>query len=515
MPGYPAMSGYINFGMLPQTAEWLQPNYKSSNRGNHGSNYKGRGRGGRGGGGPGADRNTSVGGQGAGQAFNPSNQYQGYQGQAVQLPYSQYQGGGQQYQRWQNSHNSWETSSQHSNSSGKKFSSSSSSGHDSQGSVVSPQSVPQPRLVPQPVQVQYAPQPAAQFLPATPHLHHGPGQRPQGPGLPKEQEFPQPYAPYHQPQHQLPRGVTDTIQTKEYGTKRGRGGRGGSSRGREDMAGGGYNSVPRGGGHTVGIPPGAPARNVVYQGRHNSGGAGPPGLAPGQDVAPAPAPVPPRPAPEFNMENTDFPALPGAPAPALATEPSRFLEVVKGTAKMKLDDDQDTLPDDLCPPYEEAPRGPDPPSEPGSGILSPKSRSKSSSVSETPVVSVEKINQEQEEQMPIPLTNGEVGHPGGDNPDPSFQMKPGKAGPVPVVSINAVSQERDSGSVSPRQLSLVGQEPTLPVLTMQLPDPCLTPPFSGCRPEVDLRSNYPEKEGGGGGCGEGESGAAGGRGGGC
>ena len=48
------------------------------------------------------------------------------------------------------------------------------------------------------------------------------------------------------------------------------------------------------------------------------------------------------------METNDFPALPGAPAPPPAADPTRFLDVVKGTAKIKLDDDQEVLAEDLC-----------------------------------------------------------------------------------------------------------------------------------------------------------------------
>merc|ERR1719282_1677708 len=450
IPGYP-MSGYFNIGMMPQATEWLQPNYKSSNRGNHSSNYKGRGRGGRGG--PSNDRNTPVGSNGPPQgSFAPTNSYQPYQQTVAQLPYSQYQGGGQQQygQRRQN-HNSWETSSQHSNSSQKKFSSSSSSGHDSGSGVVpgvgvvSPQAAP--RLVQQPVAVQYAPQPATQFLPQSAvHPHHQ-----ARPSIPKD-DFQGgvggQYQPYHHQGHQQ-RNLPDTIQTKEYVSKRGRGGRGGSSRGgRDDMSGGGggYNSTR--GSHNAGAPPGgAPARNVVYhQGRHNSGG-GPGGVMPGpQDVtSPQPRPEPPRPAPEFNMETNDFPALPGAPAPPPAADPTRFLDVVKGTAKIKLDDDQEVLAEDLCNSIYEESGGqrasiPDIGSDAVAGaIISPKSRSKNPSVSETPVVSVERTATEEEVVVMAPLVNGEV--------------KTNAKASVPVVSINANS-DRDSGSISPRQQSL-------------------------------------------------------------
>merc|ERR1719445_824962 len=71
--------------------------------------------------------------------------------------------------------------------------------------------------------------------------------------------------------------------------------------------------------------------------------------------------------------------------------------------------------------------------------MSPKSRSKHSSVSETPVVSVERpLSPPSDGLVSPPLVNGEI--------------KPGKSN-VPIVSINA-NNDRDSGSVSPRQQSL-------------------------------------------------------------
>ena len=61
------------------------------------------------------------------------------------------------------------------------------------------------------------------------------------------------------------------------------------------------------------------------------------------------------------MTANDFPSLPGVADPAPSAEPSRFLDIVKGTSKMKLDDDQETLPDDFiqddCGEEEEGPRG--------------------------------------------------------------------------------------------------------------------------------------------------------------
>ena len=109
--------------------------------------------------------------------------------------------------------NNWETSSQHSNSSQKKFSSSSGSSETnlnlSSTVAPGPQITVTPRLVQQPLPAGYQ----GQYRQETPY--------------------------YHQP-----RPGQDNIQSKEFvPTKRGRGGRGGSSRGRDDMS--GYNNNPR------------------------------------------------------------------------------------------------------------------------------------------------------------------------------------------------------------------------------------------------------------------------------
>ena len=136
------------------------------------------------------------------------------------------------------------------------------------------------------------------------------------------------------------------------------------------------------------------------------------------------------------MKANDFPSLPGVPDPVTNTEPSRFLDVVKGTSKMKLDDDQETLPDEFISDEVE----PENAVEADPVSVSPKSRSKHSSVSETPVVSVERpLSPPSDGLVSPPLVNGEI--------------KPGKTN-VPIVSINATN-DRDSGSVSPRQQSMV------------------------------------------------------------
>jgi len=447
MPGYPVTPGtpYLanNFiGMIPNT-EFFQPNFKSSNRGAH-NNYKSRGRGGRGG--SNNDRNTPGSIVSSQPSYTP--QYQSYNpGAGQQQPFNQY-APAQQYARSNNrNHNNWETSSQHSNSSQKKFSSSSgaSSGHDSGASVNNSTVASPPQVVSAaaPRLVQQIPYQPSQYN-ATVHSH---AQRPAQ--SVKEAEYsPAPYQYHHNPH--TPRSIPDNnIQSKEYvaTNKRGRGGRGGSNRGRDDIA--GYNSVPRGS-HSA-TPQGAPPqRNTthVYQPRHNSGGAA--GQAIPVEAAPQPRPEPPRPAPEFNMKTNDFPALPGAPDPTPSNEPSRFLDVVKGTVKMKLEDDQDTIPDDVNPEEYEEPRTlvQELHTEPATSV-SPKPRSKSSSVSETPIVSVEKAgvppvettpSPATESPMSPPLVNGEVKTGGGKTS-------------VPVVSINPTT-ERESGSISPRQQSL-------------------------------------------------------------
>ena len=142
------------------------------------------------------------------------------------------------------------------------------------------------------------------------------------------------------------------------------------------------------------------------------------------------------------MKANDFPSLPGVPDPVTNTEPSRFLDVVKGTSKMKLDDDQETLPDEFISDEVE----PENAVEADPVSVSPKSRSKHSSVSETPVVSVERpLSPPSDGLVSPPLVNGEI--------------KPGKTN-VPIVSINA-NNDRDSGSVSPRQQSMVSSSLSL------------------------------------------------------
>ena len=220
-PGAPYFTNFINPMSLPAAnSDFFQANVKSSNRGGH--NYKSRGRGGRGGGGGNSDRNTP----GAASApHTPQSGYTaGYQpgynpghaGQVQPFPGYPAAAGAAQWNNKNNGNrnpaNNWETSSQHSNSSQKKFSSSSGSSETnlSLSSAVTPQIVPgTPRLV-------------QQQLPA---------------GYPSQYRHETPY--YHQA-----RPGQENIQSKEFvPTKRGRGGRGGSSRGRDEMS--GYSANPR------------------------------------------------------------------------------------------------------------------------------------------------------------------------------------------------------------------------------------------------------------------------------
>jgi len=432
MPGYPvaapATPYFANLniaGMIPTNSEFFQPNFKSSNRGAH-NNYKSRGRGGRGG--SNNDRNTPTASQ-AGPGYSP--QYQtGYSPALPQQPFSQY-GGAQQQQQYSRAgsarnHNNWETSSQHSNSSQKKFSSSSaSSGHESTGNGGlggSPAVVAaQPRLV--------------QPLPYQPnHTGHFTGRPGPDPGQ-------QQYQPYHHPAHRaaLPQQAGPGGDLQQVGSKRGRGRGGAAGRGREDIPGYGVPVAGGRGGH--GVAAGPPQRNAAHTGyhgqpRHNSGG-GP--SQPGQQVvepAQPPRPEPPRPAPEFNMKTNDFPALPGVPDHAPPAEPARFLDVVKGTGKLQLGEDgpEENQQDEV----EVLESGPE-------LAASPKPRSKSSSVSETPVISVPELAAGSPAQSGLispPLVNGEA------------KACVGKSN-VPVVSINPGS-EREGGSTSPRQQSLDG-----------------------------------------------------------
>jgi len=191
---------------------------------------------------------------------------------------------------------------------------------------------------------------------------------------------------------------------------------------------------------------GVPSGGAAAFGTCRGAGAGPggPGGVNLAEAVPPPRPEPPRPAPEFNMKANDFPSLPGVPDPAPAAEPSRFLDVVKGTSKMKLDDDQDTLPDDFiqddC---SDEVRAPGNEAAVEAASVSPKPRSKNPSVSETPVVSIERQSLSPSEDVTSPPHEGLVSPPLVNGEVKTASGKGGQA-------IN----ERDSGSISPRQQSL-------------------------------------------------------------
>lgn len=421
----------INPGMIPTNSDFFQANVKSSNRGGH-NNYKGRGRG-RGGGNN--DRNTPGANSNSSQASYNSGYYNPNGGQQQFSNYGGSQGGYKGNGNRNNHSNNWETSSQHSNSSQKKFSSSSGSSVHEGVTLSGVTSPPGPRIV---------------------HHGHNPGHNAHIANAYQQPQQSSHSQPQYQPRHQAPvlkqetpefTGAvnpyhyhnTATVQSKEFVNKRGRGGgRGGSSRGRDDMT-GGYNSVPRGGGHPAGNG-GPPQRNqtMYHQPRHghNSGGMQGQVPGPGQEQPQQPGPEPPRPAPEFNMKANDFPSLPGVQDPTPASEPSRFLDVVKGTAKMKLDDDQETLPDDFLQDDVDEPRSVVTEKASEAASVSPRPRSKNSSVSETPVVSVERS--------------------GMSPTDPAGVLEDGLVSP-PLVN-GDVKGDRDSGSISPRQQSMVSDE---------------------------------------------------------
>ena len=180
------------------------------------------------------------------------------------------------------------------------------------------------------------------------------------------------------------------------------------------------------------------------------------------------------------MKANDFPSLPGVADPAPAADHNRFLDVVKGTAKMKLEDDQETLPDDFIHDDVEESRnlGVEAISEPTAVSPSRDPRSKNSSVSEqTPVVSIERsgglplspdaVSPAHDGLISPPLVNGETG-----------------GGKVTAVT---KTNDRDSGSISPRQQSLVRRE-HLEVFNYKYF-------YSGCIwSETDLCSNHSKEE---------------------
>lgn len=257
---------------------------------------------------------------------------------------------------------------------------------------------------------------------------------------------------HYQAYHQTPRPSMESLPGKDYGTQRRGKGRGGSrGRGSEEYSSGrGVAAAPRGGGGPT---------SHYSQPRVQD------------QVATAVVRVePPRPAPEFNMKTNDFPALPGAPAPTLTivrkqvevvdpatpweSSSSRFLDVVKGTAKVKLGDESDsgqnTKENSPVPPDDQdsiegcTASDTQEPVDTAKHQIKYGERSKTSSVSETPVVSVD--TREKKDSSHHPLINGEV-----------------KTGKTPLVSINNPSSynESSSESISPRTQSLEALGPKL------------------------------------------------------
>jgi len=458
---------YFNLGVFPDSAGLFQTaGFKpqsSTGRGGHNA-YKPR-RGGRGGM---VDRvqetgqrqpQSYAGGQGG---FSQP----GYQQQSYNSYNTSFQMTNNSNQRNNNStnnnnnsrHNNWETSSQHSNS-GKKYSSGSSGTSQDGGQGVgapshttshtaAPTHTGGPRLGA-----------AFQHL-ATSHSPYSQQQQQQPAAVRQpahaKEEAAGPYGgAAYQPYHQTPRASMESLPGKDYGAPRRGKGRGGSRGRGEDY------SAGRGGGGPVVASSRGPDGRPVY-----------PPRGPAQDPA-LPAIVrvePPRPAPEFNMKTNDFPALPGASTVANAVprkqielvdpgatpqpwESSRFLDVVKGTAKMKLGEESDSghntketspVPQDEQEVVSSQPHSNEADIEATEVVHQQQKsgeRSKSSSLCETPVVSVE-----------IPLINGEV------------KASANISGKAPQISIhNQTHNENTSdSSVSPRTQ---GMEPSGPKLT--------------------------------------------------
>jgi len=221
------------------------------------------------------------------------------------------------------------------------------------------------------------------------------------------------------------------------GREGGRGGGGSSTRGRSNDE---YMPTGRGGG-MMGGPP-----RQSFAPRSSNVGGGP------QEPAPPPPKIETKPPPEFNMKTNDFPALPGSlDTPARRGEEDRaFLAVVKGTGKLRLEDD------DVMSGGEEgegdvehhAPAAPvvvnnvDESSHKQSNF---RSTERSSSVSESAAA----VEEPAAASVDIPLVNGDV------KPAVESKSKPvaatGDAKPkTPVVSINATDRE---GAISPRATS--------------------------------------------------------------
>ena len=358
---------------------------QSSNRGHNA--YKPR----RGGGGRGAGNETRGGGGNGQQPYSSGGYSQHIGSNFVSQQQPSFSNNFNSYNSSRSNSRNWETSSQQSNSSqGKKYSSSNSSlpdttvntsggNHSSSSSSNNNNMVSlsagqptsssgqvtrmmQPSVSTPPFQPSQYQHHQQQLQSAQPHHHHQqqhhqqPQQlRPQSQGVPtanKEVESLQsstlpPY--YNQYTHSSGRGPGSDAG-RDYsrrggggGGKSGRGGNGPGGRGR----GGGEEFLPSvggrggGGGGLSGSGPPRGASSFTPRGPLQPGEGPGPASAAAQSRVGEPASRP-QPAPEFNMMTNDFPALPGSreTGPAKGEEPRGFLEVVKGTAKLRLDDQE-------------------------------------------------------------------------------------------------------------------------------------------------------------------------------
>jgi len=442
-PGAPNNPPYFNIGMLQDSSGFFQaPGFKqqSSNRGNN--NYKNRqGRGGRGGGRDNDNRSNS---QNSFSNYNQGNNYS-------QPPFNNHNSfqSNRNNSRTQQQQHNWETSSQHSNSSqGKKYSTNS----------VPDIPAPVPLQVPQSTPVNRMSQPPA----ATPHYQPSQYQpRPQqGPAKELEQN-----QYYQNHQYSSSRPPIDNLQAKDF-SRRGKGREGGGSGGVGGSSGGGTGGRG-GGGSNRGrsneeYMPGGRGGVGMMGGGGGGGSAGGNGPPRGQNFPQRNATGPPDVAvpvtrsdvkpPEFNMKTNDFPALPGSrDAPARRGEEDRaFLEVVKGTPKMRLEDGEEVFSGDEAEVSSQPPADIPEESSHKQSIVRSGERSKSSSVSEVPVPTAAVEEPVAVVEAPVQtvtattnesLVNGDI--------------KPGK---TPVVSINSFNAERD-GATSPRS-TLDGQKLT-------------------------------------------------------
>ena len=302
-PGAPNTPPYFNIGMIqdPAAAFFQQPGFKQQSSGRGGAqpykNRRGTGGGGRGGGRDNDSRSSSQ------NSYTTNYNQSGY---GSQPPFNNHNS----FQPRSNNGRNWETSSQHSNSSqGKKY-----SGGSDPAAPVPPAAAPINRMPQQP------PAAAPQYQPS----QYQPAPRPQGP--PKEAEQTQ----YYPNQYSAGRPPVDGMQSKDFSRRGGKGREtsrgGGSGRGRS-----GEDYLPSGrGGGMMGGPP----RGQSFTGPRSTAQQEPVPPSPRPDVKP----------PEFNMKTNDFPALPGSGEAGQARrgeEDRPFLEVVKGTRALRLEDGEE------------------------------------------------------------------------------------------------------------------------------------------------------------------------------